>query len=290
VWIELALVAAATERIRLGPGVTNPATRHPAVTASAAATLQVESRGRAVLGLGRGDSALTQIGRRPMPVGELESALVAIQGFLRGERAQVDGVPSEITWIADSGQPKVPVAVAATGVHVIEVGARHAERLDFTVGAEPERVRWAVTTAREAEGGDTVSLGVFVNVAVHPDRAVARDLVRGSTAILARFSTEGAPQDGLSEVTRAGIARLAPEYDESRHGQSSAPAARRLEDDFIDRFAVCGPADEVVERLGALGELGIKRVIVVPGSLDADHAAVEESNERFARDVLPALH
>ena len=289
-WIELALVAAATERIRLGPGVTNPATRHPAVTASAAAKLQLESGARAVLGLGRGDSALTQIGRRPVPVAELESALVAIQGFLRGERAQVDGAPSEITWIADSGQPKVPVAVAATGVHVIEVGARHAEGFDFTVGAEPERVRWAVTTAREAEDGDTVSLGMFVNVAVHPDRAIARDLVRGSTAILARFSTEGAPQDGLSEVTRAGIARLASEYDESRHGQSSAPAARRLEDDFIDRFAVCGPADEVLERLGALGELGIERVIVVPGSLDADPAAVEESNERFAEDVLPALH
>jgi alkanesulfonate monooxygenase SsuD/methylene tetrahydromethanopterin reductase-like flavin-dependent oxidoreductase (luciferase family) len=72
VWIELGLIAAATERIWLGPGVTNPATRHPAVTASAAATLQLESGGRAVLGLGRGDSALTQIGRRPVPVAELE--------------------------------------------------------------------------------------------------------------------------------------------------------------------------------------------------------------------------
>ena len=290
VWIELGLIAAATERICLGPGVTNPATRHPAVTASAAATLQLESGGRAVLGLGRGDSALTQIGRRPVPVAELESALVAIQGFLRGEQVQVDGVASAIAWIADSGQPKVPVAVAATGPHVIEVGARHAERVDFTVGAEPERVRWAVDMAREAVRGETVLLGAFVNVAVHPDRAVARDLVRGSTAILARFSTEGGPPDGLSEITRAGIARLASEYAESRHGQSSAPAARRLEDEFIDRFAVCGPADEVVERLAALGELGIERVIVVPGSLDADPAAVEESNERFAEDVLQALH
>jgi 5,10-methylenetetrahydromethanopterin reductase len=288
VWIELALIAAATDRICVGPGVTNPATRHPAVTASAAATLQLESGGRAVLGLGRGDSALTQIGRRPVPVAELESALVAIQGFLLGERVEVDGVASEIAWIADSGQPKVPVAVAASGPHVIGVAARHAERVDFTVGAEPDRLRWAVDRAREAEGGE-VSLGAFVNVAVHPDRAAARDLVRGSTAILARFSTEGGPPDGLSEITRAGIARLASEYDESRHGQSSAPAARRLRDEFIDRFAVCGPPDEVVERLAALGEVGLDRVIVVPGSLDADPAAVEESNQRFAEDVLPTL-
>ena len=119
---------------------------------------------------------------------------------------------------------------------------------------------------------------------------VARDLVRGSTAILARFTAEGAPPDGLPRSPGAGIARLASEYDESRHGQSSAPAARRLEDEFIDRFAVCGPAEEVVERLAAIGELGIERVIVVPGSLDADPAAVEASNERFADEVLPALH
>jgi 5,10-methylenetetrahydromethanopterin reductase len=289
-WIVLGLIAAATERISLGPGVTNPATRHPAVTASAAGTLQLESDGRVVLGIGRGDSALTQIGRRPVSVAELESALVAIQGFLRGEPVCVDGVASTIRWIADSGQPKVPVAVAASGPHVIVVGARHAERVDLTVGAEPERVRWAVDAARAVEGAESVSLGAYVNVAVHPQRAAARDLVRGSTAILARFASEGAPPDGLSEITRTGIARLASDYDESRHGQRSAPAALRLADEFIDRFAVCGPADEVIERLAALGELGIDRVIVVPGSLDADPGAVQESNQRFAEDVLPALH
>ena len=72
VWVELALAAAATDRIGLGPGVTNPVTRHPAVSASAALTLQAESGGRTVLGVGRGDSALTQIGRRPVSPRELE--------------------------------------------------------------------------------------------------------------------------------------------------------------------------------------------------------------------------
>jgi 5,10-methylenetetrahydromethanopterin reductase len=279
VWIELALAAAATERIKIGPGVTNPVTRHPAVTASAAATLQEESDGRAVLGIGRGDSALTQIGRRPVPTHELEQALVQIQGYLGGE----------IGWIGESAQPKVPVSVAATGPHVIAAAARHAEAIDFTVGAEPDRMRWGVETARAAARNRSPALGAFVNVAVDDDRARARDLVRGSTAILARFATEGAPPDGLSEVTRRGIDQLAADYDEQRHGQGDAPHARRLEDDFIDRFAVCGPAGEVRERLAALAELGVERVIVVPGSLDADPAEVARSNERFAADVLPGL-
>lgn len=288
VWVELALAGAASERIVLGPGVTNPVTRHPAVTASSALTLQVETGGRAVLGLGRGDSALAQIGRRPVPAAELERALVAIQGYLRGEEVELDGTPSRLQWVRDADQPKVPVAVAASGPHVIELAAKHAERVDLTVGAEPERLRWAVGTARAA-GKDGLSIGAFLNVAVHPDPAVARDLVRGSTAILARFATEGAPPDGLSDVTREGIERLAADYDESRHGQASADHARRLGDEFIDRFAVVGTAEQVGARLAEITSLGIERIVVVAGSLDADPALVQESNARFAEDVLPGL-
>src|SRR5919206_413607 len=142
---------------------------------------------------------------------------------------------------------------------------------------------------RVAQRAREVSPGAFLNVAVHPDRPVARDLVRGSVAIFARFATEGAPQTGLSEVTRAGIERLADGYDESRHGDAAAPHARELEDEFIDRFAVVGSAEEVLERLAALAGLGIERIVVVPGSLDADPALVAESDGRFAEEVLPRL-
>ena len=289
VWVELALAAAATERILLGPGVTNPATRHPAVTASAAATLQAESGGRAVLGVGRGDSALTQLGREPVHVAELERALGALQGYLSGEEVELDGKPTRIGWIADDPQPKVPLAVAATGPHVIEAAARHAERVDFTVGAEPERLRWAIEAARAAAGGHALSLGAFLNVAVDDDRAAARDLVRGSTAIFARFATEGAPADGLSEVTRVGIERLRSSYDETRHGHADAPHARALEDEFIDRFAVVGDAASVAARLREIEALEIERIIVVPGSLDVDAAVNERTAERVARDVRPLL-
>lgn len=288
IWVELALAGAATERIRLGPGVTNPVTRHPAVTASAAATLQVETGGRAVLGLGRGDSALTQLGRGPVPAKTLERAVVAIQGYLRGEEVEFEGSRSEIRWVADSDVPKVPVAVAATGPRVISLAARHADHVDLTVGAEPDRLRWAIDTARTASQNGA-ALGAFVNVAVNEDAGVARDLVRGSAAIFARFATEGAPPDGLSDITRRGIDQVAADYDEARHGEAKAAYARELEDDFIDRFAVAGTPDQVAERLRSVAELGLERIIVVPGSLDADPALMERSNELFAAAVLPAL-
>src|ERR671930_609960 len=222
VWVELALAGAATERIGLGPGVTNPVTRHPAVTASAALTLQVETAGRAVLGIGRGDSALTQIGLRPVPAAELEQALIALQGYLSGDEVSLGDEVSSLRWLEEAGQPKGPVVVAATGPRVIALAARHAERIHFTVGAELDRLRWAVETARDAAGDRDVSLGAFLNVAVHPDRALARDLVRGSTAIFARFAKEGEPADGLSRVTQEGIEEMAAGYERARHGDAAA--------------------------------------------------------------------
>ena len=215
------------------------------------------------------------------PDGTLISRPMALQ------EVEFDGARSRIAWIVEDEAPKVPVRVAATGPHVIEVAARHADGIDLTVGAEEARVRWGIETARAA--GHEPAIGAYVNVAVHPDRATARDLVRGSVAILARFGTEGAPTTGLSDVTKSGMDHLAAAYDEAAHGQSKAPAASGLGDDFIDGFAVVGSPDEVTARLRGLNELGIGRLIVVAGSLDADPGELATSNELFASEVLPAL-
>jgi 5,10-methylenetetrahydromethanopterin reductase len=317
IWVELALAAAATERLGIGPGVTNPRTRHPAVTASAAATLAAESGGRVVLGFARGDSALTQIGGEPTPAAEFERGLEALQGYLAGERVEVEGYAGKIAWLPIEGQAKVPVAVAATGPRVIGAAARLGEEVDFTVGAEIERLRWAVETARaaaascgrsvatasdvgpsaggigddgaaEAHHREPLRLGAYVDVAVDDDLDRARELVRGSASTLARFGAEGAPADGLSAVTRDGIEKLAADSREAGHGQAASTAARDLSADFIDRFAVCGPAAEVICRLREIAALGIERLIVVPGSLDSDPDAARAAAERFERDVLPA--
>jgi 5,10-methylenetetrahydromethanopterin reductase len=67
------------------------------------------------------------------------------------------------------------------------------------------------------------------------------------------------------------------------------PFTRRLEDDFIERFALVGTADEVVARLAELPALGVQRIVVVPGSIDADPSVVAESDARFAEKVLRRL-
>jgi 5,10-methylenetetrahydromethanopterin reductase len=296
VYVELALAVAATERLQLGTGNTNPVTRHPSVTASAIASIQSESGGRAVLGIGRGDSSVARIGQPAASVDTLARYLAQVQGYLRGETVDLDGAPSQIAWIAAAGQPKVPVDVAATGPRVIAVGARLAERVTFTVGAEVERVRAAAALARaeRAAAGldpETLSLGAYVNVAVHPDVAVARGLVRGSTAIFARFSSlPGFPTSTLPASDRREIEALGAAYDEAHHGLLAAAHSQVLSDEFVDRFAVVGPAEHCRDRLAALFALGLDHIVYTPGSRDADSALLAETTERFAHEVLPALH
>ncbi|MEA2648044.1 MAG: 5,10-methylenetetrahydromethanopterin reductase [Candidatus Binataceae bacterium] len=150
-YAELCLAAHATKHLKLRTAVTNPVTRHPAVTASAIATVQAESAGRATLGIGRGDSAVAKIGERAPSSKDFARYISQVQGFLRGEEVTLDnGFQSRNEWIARAGLPKVPVDVAATGPRVIEVGARLADSLTFAVGADPERLAWAVEYARQA--------------------------------------------------------------------------------------------------------------------------------------------
>ena len=85
VWVTLAACAVATEQVKLGTGVTNTVTRHPAVTANAAMTLNMLSNGRAKLGLGAGDSAVRTAGLSPARLPQLRERLTFMRALLDGK-------------------------------------------------------------------------------------------------------------------------------------------------------------------------------------------------------------
>ena len=89
-YVALTIAASRTEKLQLATAVTNPVTRHPAVTASAIASLQAFSGGRATLGIGRGDSSLAHLGRAPAKVGIFHAYLKTLQRYLRGEDVPFD--------------------------------------------------------------------------------------------------------------------------------------------------------------------------------------------------------
>jgi 5,10-methylenetetrahydromethanopterin reductase len=293
-YVALALGARATSRIGLATGVTNPVTRHPAATASAIATVQEISQGRAVLGIGRGDSSLFHLGQEPARARMLERYVHDLQCYLRGDAVDLDGYPSRMRWLP-TRQPKVPVDVAATGPRVTAIAARLADRVTFAVGADPDRIRRGIALVRtaRAEAGlspDLASYGAYVNVAPHPDVAVARALVRGGAATMAHFSgMAGSTPEGQRPEDRAVFEALHARYDRERHTLASAAHVAVLDDAFLERFAVIGPPKICIERLRALAEAGVDRLVVTGGSFDADRDAATHSRLLFVREVLPAL-
>ena len=309
-YVALALAAHATSTIKLGTAVTNPVTRHPAVTATSISTVHAESGGRAVLGIGRGDSALAFLGLAPAPVAVFERYIERLQGYLRGEDVpfdtEADGagrIPpvsalglasaptaSRIQWVRPE-LPKVPLDVAATGPKVIAAAARHAERITFAVGADPDRLRWAVGQARDAASGRPLSLGAYVNVVVHDDRDTGRKLISGSVASFARFSSmHGKATGPATDEQRQVFEGIHDAYDMHAHFRHGSAQSSVLTDAFIDRYGIAGPAGYCVDRLHELVDLGLDRLALVGGAAGADREALVATRDALVRHVLPALH
>ena len=114
--------------MRIGTGVTNPVTRHPAVTAAAIAALHVESGGRAILGIGRGDSALAHIGREPARMRTYEGYVRDVRAYLEGESVDQRGFPSRLVWLDQHDLPRVPIDMSCSGPRSIALAAQLADR------------------------------------------------------------------------------------------------------------------------------------------------------------------
>ena len=317
-YVQMGAWAAATTTLKLSPGVTNPLTRNLAVTAASIATVQAISGGRAVLGIGRGDSALAYLGLAPMSLSAFERALTSLQALLSGEAVDFAatgergegarghdtlslGARPEATrlqWLGDASKaplPKVPMDVAATGPKVIAMGARLAERMTFSVGAEAERIDWALAETRKAraEAGlpaQGISCGAQVLVACHPDQDTAMELAMRFAPPFVRFQVMQGSAAGPSDGGDSSSYRAAAEgYDMTKHGGLTEPklASGALTPEFVGRFAIAGPPDYCARRLLALRDAGLERFVVVgPGFYPPEWGA---ARDLFAREVIPAL-
>jgi 5,10-methylenetetrahydromethanopterin reductase len=291
----MALGAKVTEHLRFMTGVTNPATRHPAVLATAIATVQEESGGRAILGIGRGDTALFHLGRPPMPTREFFERIEQVHTYLSGGTLELGGRPSRLRWLDRARQPQVPIDIAASGPKVIAFAARTVERVTFAVGADPERIAWAIDLARAAAAdagraeGD-VSFGAYVNVGCHPDLDVARASIRGTLAAFAHFSAmPGSTGAGLDQRDREIVAAVGRRYDSNQHLFNAAPHSTEMDDEFVDRFGVVGDVDRCAGRLVELVSRGLDRLVITGPSIDADREQARLAGRLVRDQLLPAL-
>ncbi|HEX2182702.1 MAG TPA: TIGR03842 family LLM class F420-dependent oxidoreductase, partial [Rubrobacteraceae bacterium] len=117
-------ILSATERIVVGPFVTNPATRDPSVTASTFATLNDMFGNRTICGIGRGDSAQRVLGRKPTKLAEVEEAMYVIKELAEGREVDYDGTRVRIPWVRDG---KLDVWMAGYGPKALNCIGRKAD-------------------------------------------------------------------------------------------------------------------------------------------------------------------
>jgi 5,10-methylenetetrahydromethanopterin reductase len=273
-----------------------PSTKRPPVVSwTVAATVQEESDGRFVLGIGRGDTALFHLGRKPEPVDRFAAAVSDLQAYLANETHDCNGRPSRLLFLDRCRQPKVPLDVAVSGPRMIELGARVAERVTLAVGADPDRVAWALDLARKAAadaGRDPaeISFGAYVTVGCHPDLDAARGLISGAVAAFAHFSSmPGSTGAGLADGDREIVAEVGRRYDSNQHLSNAAAHTGALTPEFVDRFAVVGAPDVCTRRLHELASLGLERFVITGASFRADRDHVRTSEELVTGELLPAL-
>lgn len=285
-YVLLALMAQASERLRLGTCVTNPATREPSVTASTLAVLQLLSHGRMDLGIGRGDSARRVLGKPPTTLAALEEASATIRELCEGRAVEYEGTTLQLDW---APKHKLPVWIAGYGPKALAVTGRVADGAIIQI-ADPELVRWCVDLlhdgARKA-GRDPKALRVQAAAPAHVGpRAAVRDRVRWFPALVSnhvvdlvrRYGEKGLPE-GLTRFVRD-----RPGYDYRHHAEVGSTNAEFVDDESVDRFCVTGEVDEHIAKLHALAAAGVTQFNIY--LMNGDE---EETLELYGKRIIPAL-
>jgi 5,10-methylenetetrahydromethanopterin reductase len=292
-WVTLTACATATSRIRLGPGITVPHTRHISVTASAIATLHELAPGRLVLGVGTGGSASETMGlsvARTARVATLESMAHALKHLLRGESIRLDtGTDARLAWLP---QPvDIPLYLAGSGPRMLDAAGRLGDGAIMYSGVAPWLLEAALACVRagaQAAGRAPadVDIAIWAPTSIASDRALARDHVRGRVASALRhaFPVKWSPED------QAVIDQVRAAYDSYQHATAASKHRLLVTDRFVDLMALAGTPDDVreqVQRVASVG--GVNRVILLPQVPGQDFVQREQVLRLFAEQVMARL-
>jgi 5,10-methylenetetrahydromethanopterin reductase len=267
--VPLLVAALNTTRIRLGPACLNPFTLHPVEIAGQIAALDLASKGRAYLGLARG-AWLEKIGiTQPRPVRALREAAEIVRLLVAGEPGGYNGeifsMASGTRLQFEVQRSRVPLLIGTWSPKTAALAGEIADEVKIGGSANPAMVRRMrefidVGTKRAGRTSEDVGIVVGAVTVVAEDGAAARRLARSAVAIYLDV-----------------VGRLDPTTD--------VPASGMISDDLLDRFAMAGTPDQVVDQAKRLFEAGARRV-----EFGSPHGLTEEEGIRLLGErVLPRL-
>ncbi|MBI4589711.1 MAG: LLM class flavin-dependent oxidoreductase [Candidatus Rokubacteria bacterium] len=294
VYACLTLCALHTTRIRLGPCVTDPYSRHAALTAMAIATLDEISGGRAMLGIGAGVSGFRELGVNPQRSAvAIREAVELIRRLLAGQTVTVKG---DLVSFHDGRldfsplRSRIPIYVASQRPAGCRVAGRVAEGAIMQgCVAEPllRSFRERVHEGARQAGRDpaTVELVARLNVCVADDRRAARDvmrptIVRSLVAQRPDFFTFATAGLTLPDALREKVLALAYTHDPA----PLRAVAGEVPDEFVDALTLTGSPEEMAGEVARLARAGISQIMIYPLAPDG---RIETTIDRFQREVMP---
>jgi 5,10-methylenetetrahydromethanopterin reductase len=302
-YVSLTYLAQHTERIQLGVCVTDPYTRHPALTAMAMGTLDEFTGGRAVLGLGAGSSGLHAMGiPLSRPVAALREAITLIRRLWAGETVTMQGevVAFHGGELNFKARPGIPILIASSGRQILRLAGEVADSIMLGDLASARVIAPALAEVRrgaERSGRSLAGVPLIAraNLILSDDPALARAPMRPWIAV------------GLWHLYPRwdSAFNYSPEWDErfkdmrafiERHGGKPrnvgdftliAEYADLIPDDLVHDAALVGTPDEVARQIVEIAATGATRITLYPMPLEGQ--TIESVLEQFVREVLPAV-
>jgi probable F420-dependent oxidoreductase len=281
-------ILASTERVIVGPMVTNPGTRDWTVIASQFATLNEMFGNRTVCGIGRGDSALRTLGAKPGTIAELKQCVEVVRALARGETVEYRGQQLKFAWV-ENGALEVwvaaygPKALAATG----EVGDGYILQL-----ADPDIAAWMIAAVRRSaeQAGrdpDAITFCVAAPAYVGDDLAHQRDQTRWFGGMVGNHVADIVERYGASGQVPAALTDYIAGrkgYDYAEHGRAGNTHTDFVPDEVVDRFCILGPVENHLTRLEELKSVGVDQF-----ALYLQHDAKEDTLASYGKDIIPAF-
>lgn len=290
--VVLGAISMRTSHVRLGTFVADPFMVNPILTASAVATIDAISGGRAILGLGAGGSGFGQVGLAPRRiVVSMEKAIEATRALLAGEAvtSEDENFTLRDATLTMDAAPHIPIILASQSPKMLSLAGRVADAAIISTFADPalfaRAMAWVAAGAREANrrfdpGTDVIAR---IDLSIDPDLDRARDALRPLIGYLMVLLH---PRWDFLDVI--GV-EVSPELRSIAERGDYETISRRLEllpSGLIDAFGWVGTSEEVAEQVGRLTALGVRRFIVLPHASSGD---VRQTLASFIRDVVPRV-
>ncbi len=259
VYSTLAVLALATNKVKLGTGVTNPYTRNVAITASCIASINEVSGGRAILGIGPGDKAtFDAMGIEwEKPLTAVRESVSALRDLLAKKRITEHGMNGAQLAFRPG---EIPIYIGAQGPKMLELAGRVADGV-LVNASHPSDFEYAVPLVRKGAAdakrrAEDLEICAYTCFSMDKDRKKA---VNEAKMVVA-FIVAGSPDTVLE---RHGIDPKDGKAISGAIGKGDfGGALGAVSDNMIEAFSVCGTPDDCKARIGALMDTGVTQIVV----------------------------